>query len=162
VTAVLLLPRPLADFILREQAEDLLRLPGVVAFGPGRLPGRAQARRAAARARARRLLGRLGGAPPGVVVIFHPLQLPLAEALLGDGAGELWYGRWDRYEVALDAGPALRRRLAALHERAARRSSLTFAASDALAALGPGDAVTVGLSAGSFPAPPSDGAVVAV
>ena len=158
--AILLLPRPLDGFILREQAEDLLRVPGVVALRPGRLPARVQSRRRVAETRARRILARLDG-PPRVVVIFHPLQLPLAEALLGDGGGELWYGRWDRYEAALDAGPALRRRLARLHERAARRSALTFAASEALAAIGPGEAVTVGLSAGSFPTPPPE-AVIAV
>lgn len=31
---VLLLPRTAEDFILRDQAEDLLRAPGVVAVGP--------------------------------------------------------------------------------------------------------------------------------
>ena len=36
--AVLLLPRTLEQFILREQAEDLLRAPGVVAVEPGRMP----------------------------------------------------------------------------------------------------------------------------
>jgi hypothetical protein len=158
---VLLLPRPLEEFILREQAEDLLREPGVVAIGPGRLPGRVLSRGPVAVTRARQLRRALGGLPR-VVVIFHPLQLPVAEALLGRDGGELWYGRWDRYEAALDAGPALRSRITALHERAARRSALTFAASDALAALGPGAPITVGLSAGSFPAPSPSGSVIAV
>ncbi|MBI5107041.1 MAG: hypothetical protein HZB46_19025, partial [Solirubrobacterales bacterium] len=36
--ALLLLPRPLEGFILRDQAEDLLRTPGVVAVDPPRVP----------------------------------------------------------------------------------------------------------------------------
>src|SRR3954466_9024136 len=39
-----LLPAPLERFILRDQAEDLLRAPGVVAVGPGRVPYGAYAR----------------------------------------------------------------------------------------------------------------------
>jgi len=35
---VLLLPRSLGAFLLRDQAEDLLRGPGVVAVEPGRIP----------------------------------------------------------------------------------------------------------------------------
>ena len=41
---VLLLPRTLEAFILRDQAEDLLRAPGVVAVEPGRVPYGAWAR----------------------------------------------------------------------------------------------------------------------
>ena len=36
--AVLLLPRELEQFILRDQAEDLLTAPGVVAVEPARVP----------------------------------------------------------------------------------------------------------------------------
>ena len=36
--ALLLLPRPLESFILREQAQDLLRAPGVVAADPPPVP----------------------------------------------------------------------------------------------------------------------------
>ncbi len=36
--ALLLLPRPLEQFILREQAEDLLRAPGVLAADPPAVP----------------------------------------------------------------------------------------------------------------------------
>ena len=118
--ALLLLPRPLEGFILADQARDLLRADGVVAAGPPRLPYGAVARlpgplrdRIAA-ITARRLLRTLGG-DLRAVAIFHPVQWPLAKALLrARPAAELWYGRWDRYEVAYDASPAMRRRLAAI------------------------------------------------
>jgi hypothetical protein len=168
--AVLLLPRTLERFILREQAEDLLRAPGVVAVEPGRLPygafGRladAPARRLAA-GQARRMLRRLPGRP-AAVVLFHPLQWPLARELCARTGAEAWYGRWDRYEAAYDAGPALRARLERLHAEAASASALTFVASDALAALereAGREATVVGLSAGTFPAPDPAGTVVAV
>src|SRR3954463_13435090 len=142
--AVLLLPRALEQFILREQAEDLLRAQGVVAVDPARLPYGAYGRLpevigdALAARQGRRLVRALRArGRPRVVVIFHPLQYPLARAVMA-AAGEpveLWYGRWDRYEVAPDASPALRPRLEALHERAAQRSVLTFVASGELARL---------------------------
>jgi hypothetical protein len=78
---------------------------------------------------------------------------------------ELWYGRWDRYEHAYDAGPAQRARLAALHERAAAASSLTFVASEKLAELERAEgreATVVALAADGFPAPDPRGVVVAV
>ncbi len=169
--AVLLLPRTLEQFILREQAEDLLQAPGVVAVEPGKLPygvfGRVPertARRIADR-QARRLLRGLPGRP-AAVVLFHPLQWPLARELAGRVEGcEVWYGRWDRFEDAYDAGEALRARLAAFHDEAATASSLTFAASGKLADLERGagrEATVVGLPAGSFPAPDPAGTVVAV
>ncbi len=168
---VLLLPRTLEGFILRDQAEDLLRAPGVVAVEPARLPYGAIGRLPAplgntiATVQARRLAHGLPG-DPRAVVIFHPLQEPLAAALLARfGDSELWYGRWDRYEEAYDAGPRLRRRLAALHERAAERSALTFVVSDELARLereAGREAVLVPLTADSFPAPDPGAAIVAV
>ena len=167
---VLLLPRALERFILREQAEDLLTAPGVVAIEPGRIPygvmGRVPPRTATrmARGQARRLLARLPGTPKAVV-IFHPLQWPLAQELTTRAGAELWYGRWDRYEHAYDASPALRARLEALHEQAASASALTFVASTRLAELeeeAGRQATVVGLSAGSFPAPDPRGTVVAV
>jgi len=78
---VLLLPRELESFILRDQAEDLLTAPGVVAVEPARVPYGAYLRIPAsvadgiAATQARRL--RLPGIPR-VIVIFHPLQYPLA------------------------------------------------------------------------------------
>ncbi len=168
---VLLLPRTLEEFILADQARDLLRAPNVVAVEPARLPYGAFGRLPAAVGdaiaitQARRLSRGLSGTPR-VVVIFHPLQYPLARALVARNAGaELWYGRWDRYEEAYDAGPALRARLAELHELAASRAALTFVVSDELARLereAGRDAVLVPLAADSFPAPDPAASVVAV
>jgi hypothetical protein len=175
---VLLLPRPLERFILRDQAEDLLRADGVVAVDPPRVPYGAYGRlpeplAAALAARAGRRLVRAlrrRRGTPRAVVIFHPLQYPVARAALAEAGPdcELWYGRWDRYEEAFDAGPALRARLRELHEQAAARAALTFVASDALAELEreAGRAATlVPLAADAFPAPdpaPPGGTVVAV
>jgi len=167
--AVLLLPRTLEGFILREQAEDLLRAENVVAVEPprmrygafGRMPlGFAEAL-AAGQARRMKLPGR-----PRAVVIFHPLQWPLARALLARyPEAELWYGRWDRYERAYDAPPRMRERLELLHAEAAERAAFVFVASDALAQIerdAGREASLVGLAAGSFPAPDPTAAVVAV
>jgi hypothetical protein len=166
--ALLLLPRTLEGFILREQAEDLLRSDGVIAVEParvpygafGRLPPGAADRLARAQARRMTLPG-----TPRAIVMFHPLQWPLAEALLARHPGaELWYGRWDRYERAYDAPPKLRERLDALHAAAAARADLVFVASGALADLerdAGREAELVGLSAGDFPAPDPAGTVVA-
>src|SRR3954469_11968215 len=101
--AVLLLPRELEQFILRDQAEDLLTAPGVIAVEPARITYGAYLRMpasvtdglAATQARRLRLPGR-----PRVIVIFHPLQYPLARGLIAQHPdAELWYWRWDRYEV---------------------------------------------------------------
>jgi hypothetical protein len=173
---VLLLPRELESFILRDQAEDLLRAQGVVAVDPPRMPygvygrfppgiGDGLGTRAARRlVKALRRRGR-----PAAVAIFHPLQYPVARGILADVPGcELWYGRWDRYEHAYDASPKMRERLEELHELAAERSSLTFVASEQLAKLEREegrDAEVVTLAADSFPAPdpaPEGGNVVAV
>jgi hypothetical protein len=168
--AVLLLPRTLEQFILREQAQDLLRAPGVVAIEPGRVRygvfGRVPERtaRRLARGQARRLAKRLPGTPKALVM-FHPLQWPLASELARRTGAEVWYGRWDRYEHAYDASPAFRQRLEQLHEQAAEASALTFVASGTLAELERAagrEATVVGLSAGDFPAPDPDGTVVAV
>ncbi|MDP2711835.1 MAG: hypothetical protein Q8O56_11510 [Solirubrobacteraceae bacterium] len=169
--ALLLLPRPLEGFILADQARDLLRADGVVAADPPRIPYGAVARLPTAlRDRvagttARRLLRALDG-DLRAVAIFHPVQWPLARALLAARpAAELWYGRWDRYEAAYDASPPMRARLAALHEQAAARSALTFVASGKLAELERAagrEAQVVGLAADSFPAPDPGSAVIAV
>jgi hypothetical protein len=166
---VLLLPRPLERFILRDQAEDLLHAPGAIAVEPARIPygavGRAPAPVGAwmAAQQARRL--RLPGTPRAVA-IFHPFQYPLARALLArEPDAELWYGRWDRYEEAYDAGPRTKRRLQELHAQAAERAALTFVASGALAELETDAgrrAVLVPPAADSFPAPDPAQTVVAV
>jgi hypothetical protein len=167
--AVLLLPRTLERFILREQAEDLLRAEGVVAVEPARLPYGAYGRLPLGIAdglgdlQAKRI--RVPGTVKAVVM-FHPLQWPLARGMLHANPGaELWYGRWDRYEHAYDAPPKLRRRLDLFHAEAASRAALIFVASDALAKLESDEgreAQLVGLAAGSFPAPDPEQAVVAV
>lgn len=166
---VLLLPRTLEQFILRDQAEDLLRHARVVAVEPakvpygvlGRLPALVGDRLAAGQARRLKLPGE-----PRAVAIFHPFQYPLARALIARHPEcELWYGRWDRYEEALDAGDRDRSRLRELHEQAAERSSLTFVASEALARLeaeAGREATLVPLAADSFPAPSPAGVTVAV
>src|SRR4051794_1043572 len=162
---LLLLPRPLEGFILRDQAEDLLRADGVVAVDPPRVPYGATARlphvvgEVLANGTAKRLIKALrrNGDRPKAIVIFHPVQVLLARAILERSPDcELWYGRWDRYEHAYDAGPHLRARVAEMHEAAARMSSLTFVASDELARLEEAEdreAVLVPLSADAFPAP---------
>jgi hypothetical protein len=165
---VVLLPRPLESFILRDQAEDLLRAHGAVALEPPRVPYGAIMRLPESLAdglavrQARRL--KLPG-HPAAVLIAHPLQYPLARALVADHEGcELWYWRWDRYEEAYDANPRMRARLQTLHEQALERSTLTFAVSEALADVdrAEGREVTVIPSAhDSFPAPDPAAAVIA-
>ena len=171
---LLLLPRPLEGFILRDQAEDLLRADGVVAVDPPRVPYGAVARlphvlgEVLANGVAKRLVKALrrNGDRPKVIVIFHPVQALLARAIIDRVPDcELWYGRWDRYEHAYDAGPHMRERLAQLHEVAAHLSSMTFVASDELARLeeeAGRDATLVPLSADTFPAPDPSAAVIAV
>jgi hypothetical protein len=168
---LLLLPRPLEGFILEDQARDLLRSDAVLAADPPRVRYGAVARLPAplratlARGSARRLLKAIGG-DLRAVAIFHPVQWPLAQALLAARPqAELWYGRWDRYEAAYDASPAMRERLALLHEQAAQASALTFVVSNKLAQLeheAGREAQLVGLAADSFPAPDPGAAVVAV
>lgn len=168
-TALLLLPRRLESFILGDLARDLLRAPRVVALEPGHVPygiyGRMPA--AAAMRLARGSAGRLRAAGEvGVVVMFHPLQWPLASALVERHPdAELWYSLWDRYDHALDASPRRRGRLAAFHAAAAERAHWTFAASDALAVLereAGRTADVVPPPTDAFPAPDPEAAVVAV
>ncbi|HKE78156.1 MAG TPA: hypothetical protein VKB54_02575 [Solirubrobacteraceae bacterium] len=170
---VLLLPAPLESFILRDQAEDLLRADGVVAVDPPRMPYGAFLRMpsavgdgvAARQARrlVRTLRRRLG--EPRVVVIYHALQYQLARAITAQAPGcELWYWRWDRFEFAYDANERQRDRLRELHDQAAERAAVVITVSDELARL-EGVAgrrpVLVPLAADSFPAP-QGGDVVAI
>jgi hypothetical protein len=123
--AVLLLPAPLEAFELRERAEDLLTAPGVAAVDPPRLTYTAVARLgesfadglAVVQARRMRLPGH-----PRAVVVFDPLQYPLARAMVGmHPDAELWYGPV--------RAPATERERA-LHERAAERAALRFERAD--------------------------------
>src|SRR3954447_4011127 len=158
---VLLLPRDLESFILRDQAEDLLAAPGVVAVEPARVPYGAYLRLPAsvadgiAATQARRL--RLPGIPR-VIVIFHPLQYPLARVLIAQHPdAELWYWRWDRYEAAYDASQRQKDRLEDLHLAASMRAAVNVVVSDALGDIardeGADDPLLVPLAADSFPAP---------
>lgn len=170
---VLLLPRRLEEFIQREQAEDLLRAPGVIAVDPPRLRFGAVARMperlgdAVAARQARRLLRevRLQGEPK-VFVIFHPVQYQLARALLAEcPEAELWYSRWDRYELAYDASEKTRARLAELHGLAAGRAKITYAVSEPLVEIerqAGREAILMTTPADRFPAPAPEGNVVAV
>ena len=163
--AVLLLPRALESFILRDQAEDLLTAPGVVAVEPARISYGAYLRLppsvgdGLAATQARRL--KLPGVPR-VVVIFHPLQYPLARGLIAQHPdAELWYWRWDRYEAAYGANARQREKLHDLHLAASLRASVNVVVSEALGE-GVEDPLLVPLAADSFPAPNPTGNVVAV
>ena len=117
-----------------------LRLPASVADG-------------LAATQARRL--KLPGVPR-VIVIFHPLQYPLARGLIARHPdAELWYWRWDRYEAAYDAhaAPARAARRPAPRREPARRVNIVV--SDALGELlaRRRRAALVPLAADSFPAP---------
>ncbi len=170
---LLLLPRPLESLLLRDQAEDLLRAPGVLAVEPPKVPYGALLRMPpwmaarAARRQARRIQRqvRAHGDQVTVVTIFHPVQAPVARALQELTDCELWYGRWDRYEEAYDANPQTRARLQALHTLAAEHSALTFVASGELQRLeqeAGREATLVPLAADSFPAPDPSETVVAL
>jgi hypothetical protein len=118
---VLLLPAPLETFELRERAEDLLTAPGVAAVDPPRLSYAAAARLGESFAdglavvQARRM--RLPGFPRALVV-YHPLQYPLARAVIGlHPDAELWYG---------PAGEPASERERTLHELTAERAALRF------------------------------------
>lgn len=169
--AVLLLPGPLDQFILIDQAKDLLKAERVVAVEPSRLPYGALARlpQLLADGIATRQARRLGLALPGVprvLVMFHPFQYPLARAVVASHKGcELWYGIWDHFEEAYSANAKTRSKLKTLHMLASERSSFTFTVNDALAEieLGAGrDATVVTQAADSFPAPKPDGRVIAI
>jgi hypothetical protein len=161
---VLLLPRALPDFILREQAEDLLRGDDVVAVDPPR-PGYGAALRlpeGAADAVAGRQAASIvkglerDGRAARVVVFFHATQQPVAAAVRARTGAELWYWRWDRYETAGDADEARRARLTALHRRAAQAATLVVATSVRLRELAQDEGrptVLSPLAADAFPAP---------
>ncbi len=75
---LLLLPSKLEHFERRQHARGLLQIPRVVALEPGRMRTPRLLRDAAPLRQARRLS--LPGVPR-LVVLYHPLQYPLARAL---------------------------------------------------------------------------------
>jgi hypothetical protein len=124
---VILLPRRLEDFELHSQAADLMRAPGIVAVEPARVSYEAYLRMPTgvgdgiAAIQARRLP--LAGAPR-LVIIFSPLQYPLARALIALHPGcELWY-----VPAAAPPGGSRRRRerIEELHIAADARAALSF------------------------------------
>lgn len=161
---LLLLPRPIDQFLLSEHAHDLVaRGDGAVAL-PGRVPYGAIVRAprpfqgVAAGAIARSIARQI---PPTwtpaqtVLVAYHAIEWPAAERLLRRGVADaLWYFRWDRYEAAHDLGPR-HRLLAGWHEAMAERAELVFTVSDELTRFehdaGRAGAITVGQSCDAFP-----------
>lgn len=86
---VLLLPRKLEEFELQDHARGLLEIPRVVALEPSALRPPRLLREALSARQARRL--RFPGVPR-LLVVYHPLQYPLARALRAyHDEAELWY-----------------------------------------------------------------------
>ncbi|MBO9532778.1 MAG: hypothetical protein J7513_07385 [Solirubrobacteraceae bacterium] len=160
---LLLLPRPLDEFINREQARELLTAgEGAVAL-PGRIPYGALTRAPAAvrGGVASSIAWGLARQIPSawrpsetVVVAYHAIQWPAIAALMARGvAEELWYFRWDQYEEAHDVG-RMRTLLHDWNARIAEVSALTFCVSDKLVDLeheAGRQAIFVGLAADAFP-----------
>jgi hypothetical protein len=99
---LLLLPCTLEQFELEQHARGLLRIPRVIALEPGRFRTPSFMRDAAALRQAKRL--KLPGIPR-LVVLYHPIQYPLARALCGRyGEVELWYVRPDPDSLRAEGG----------------------------------------------------------
>jgi hypothetical protein len=116
---VALLPRRLEAFA---PAQELVRAPGALAIEPpalswralGRLPAALADRISAAQARRLALPGE-----PRAIIVFEPLQYPLARSLLAlHEAAELWYGG--------TTAPADPPRVTDLHVAATARAALRF------------------------------------
>jgi hypothetical protein len=127
---LLLLPAKLERFALRAHAEDLLTAPGVLALDPPRLGASARVPASVAdglsAGQARRV--KLPGVPRAIV-IFHPLQYPLARALIAyDPDAELWY--WRRDVAEPDGSRRRRDRHEELHLAATMRASLLVVAAE--------------------------------
>jgi hypothetical protein len=129
--ALLLLPATLEQFACADHARDLLRAPRVVALEPPRLSWRAFGRMpdgvalGIAVRQAKRL--KLPG-PVRVVVLYHALGLPLAEALLARfGEAELWGAEVPEFDAApAGASPRARARVTELAAHAAARATFVF------------------------------------
>ena len=121
--AVLLLPSPLEGFALEPHARALLSIPRVIALEPSRFRAPRFMRDAAAGRQAYRLKlpGRLR-----VVVLYHPVQYPLARALCSRyHDAELWYVAPGADGVRAAAGSEVAE-LVSLDELARQRSARTL------------------------------------
>ena len=120
---LLLLPRKLEQFELEQHARGLLRIPRVIALEPGRLRTPNFMRDAAALRQSKRL--RLPGIPR-LLVLYHPLQYPLARALRTRyEQAEVWYVRPDR-DSFRDEGGNLREEALDFDRLAAERATRTM------------------------------------
>jgi hypothetical protein len=131
---IMLLPQPLEEFRLRERVEDLLTAPAVFAADParisygaqGRLPDTLMTGLAAGQARRMRFPG-----VPRAILVFHPLQYPLARSLISDNPdAQLWYANWSQDDDAPQR-PRVQRRIADFDLMAAMRADWRFDASPA-------------------------------
>ena len=121
---LLLLPQTLEQFELGDHARSLLQIPRVLALEPGRFRTPRVLREAAPLRQAKRL--KLPGRPR-LVVLYHPIQYPLARALLGRYPEvELWYFR-PRWEGLQEVAGYTRQELLELDELAAERSAQILA-----------------------------------
>lgn len=123
---VLLLPSKLENFALVEHARDLLDIPRVVALEPPRRRVRPAVGEFVAMRQARRL--RFPG-DPRVLVLYNPLQYPLARALSSfHPRAELWYVLTSEPELGGDDSDQLR--LAEFHRLAGERAIRTISATE--------------------------------
>jgi hypothetical protein len=122
--AVLLLPSKLEDFAFAEHARDLLDVPRVVALEPPRRRIGPAVGEFVAMRQARRL--RFPG-DPRVLVLYHPLQYPLARALGSfHPRAELWYVLTGEAELGGEEPDQLR--MAEFHRLAGERALKTMSA----------------------------------
>jgi hypothetical protein len=99
---VLLLPCRVEEFELADHARDLLSIPRVVAVEPARRRTPRLLRDAVPARQAKRL--RFPGYPR-VVVLYHPVQYPLARSLVARySESELWYIGRDAAQIGDEAG----------------------------------------------------------
>jgi hypothetical protein len=130
---LLLLPCALEQFELEQHARGLLQIPRVVALEPGRVKTPSFIRDAASLRQAKRL--KLPGTPR-LVVLYHPIQYPLARALCGRYRDvELWYIRPDPDSLR-DEGSYSRQAQLELDDLAVERATrpVDFGAAEVLAA----------------------------
>jgi hypothetical protein len=117
---LLLLPCELEQFELEQHARGLLQIPRVVALEPSRVRTPKFIRDAAAMRQAKRL--KFPGTPR-LLVLYHPLQYPLARALTARHVQvEIWYVRPDPHSLR-DQGGYSREDQLMLDQLAAERAT---------------------------------------